>query len=189
MIVVNFYGGPGVGKSTAAAKIFYELKTRGVRSELVGEFAKELVYNRAYTVLSDQLYLFSEQAHRLRMLDKYGVQVAICDSPLLLSPIYGKEKNLVDMALREYSKYDNYNFVLERVESYLKDDARKASFEQAHQKDMQILALLRQNNIPYSMIGNVLDITSEDLDSLAEEAKKSDSIKKPPFNDEPWKAA
>lgn len=188
MIVVNFYGGPGIGKSTAAAKAFYELKIRGVRCELVGEFAKELVYNRAYTVLSDQLYLFSEQAHRLRMLERYGVQTAVCDSPLFQNLVYGEE-DLLDIAMREYKRYENVNYFLHRVESFLKDDNRSTGLEQARQKDEQTLALLRQHDIPYSVIENILDIESCGWDSLAEKAKKNNSVKKPPANDEPWKTA
>ena len=46
MICINFYGGPGIGKSTMAAKMFAALKTAGVKTELVGEFAKDLVYDR-----------------------------------------------------------------------------------------------------------------------------------------------
>ena len=43
MKVINFYGGPGVGKSTKAAGMFYKMQLAGYSVELVNEFAKECV--------------------------------------------------------------------------------------------------------------------------------------------------
>jgi adenylylsulfate kinase-like enzyme len=34
-VAINFYGGPGSGKSTMAAAVFAELKSRNVEVELV----------------------------------------------------------------------------------------------------------------------------------------------------------
>ena len=189
MICLNFFGGPGVGKSTAAAKMFYELKTRDVRCELVGEFAKELVYNRAYSVMGDQLYLFAEQAHRLRMLEQYGVQIAICDSPLLLAPVYGQKEDLTSLAIAENDKYNNINYVIARHDHFLKADKRSTKLSEAKQKDLQILALLRSHSIPYELIYDVLDIEPNVIDAIAKAAKQEENVKKPPMPDEPWKVA
>lgn len=41
--VINLIGGPGSGKSTTAAGLFFRMKSMGVRCELVTEYAKELV--------------------------------------------------------------------------------------------------------------------------------------------------
>lgn len=43
-LVVNLFGGPGCGKSTTMARLFADLKTRGLNVEMVSEFAKDLVY-------------------------------------------------------------------------------------------------------------------------------------------------
>lgn len=45
MIIINLYGSPGSGKSTAAAYIFSKLKMKGVECELVTEVAKDLVWD------------------------------------------------------------------------------------------------------------------------------------------------
>lgn len=45
MLVVNLYGAPCAGKSTAAAYIFSRLKMAGVNCELITEFAKDMVYD------------------------------------------------------------------------------------------------------------------------------------------------
>ena len=80
MKVLNFYGGAGIGKSTIAADIFSKLKRKGHKTELVGEYAKWLWYQTATDIVQDQLYLFAEQVHRLKTLERYGVEYAVCDS-------------------------------------------------------------------------------------------------------------
>lgn len=53
MIVVNLYGGPGVGKSTGAAYVFARLKEAGVVAELVTEFAKDLTWGHSRAILDE----------------------------------------------------------------------------------------------------------------------------------------
>ena len=60
---------------------FSKLKRRGYKTELVGEYAKWLWYQNATDIVRDQLYLFAEQVHRLKTLQAYGVEYAVCDSP------------------------------------------------------------------------------------------------------------
>lgn len=58
-LVINIFGGPGVGKSTVAAGLFYRLKCLHYSVELVEEFAKYLVYQGMVDVLRrDQLRVF-----------------------------------------------------------------------------------------------------------------------------------
>lgn len=88
MKVLNFFGGADIGKSTIAADVFSKLKRKGYKTELVGEYAKWLWYQNATEIVEDQLYLFAEQAHRTKTLAKYGVEYAVCDSPLPLNITY-----------------------------------------------------------------------------------------------------
>lgn len=44
MKVINFFGAPGAGKSTEAARTYVALKDRGVNVELVREVAKDLAW-------------------------------------------------------------------------------------------------------------------------------------------------
>lgn len=147
MIVVNLFGGAGVGKSTLAADVFTELKQKNIRSELVGEYAKELVYERAYDVLEDQLYLFAEQAHRLHKMAKYGVQVAVCDSPLLLSIAYNRNQNddtLTKLIIETHNKYDNMNYFIQRRNSYWAADKRSGSLDKAIAMDNKIANMVKE---------------------------------------------
>ena len=57
-LVVNLFGAPGSGKSTAAAYIFALLKMAGINAELVTEFAKDKVWEEAKAAFENQQYLF-----------------------------------------------------------------------------------------------------------------------------------
>lgn len=47
-LVVNLIGGPGCGKSTTTAGLFYELKKKGYNCEMSLEFAKDKVYEESF---------------------------------------------------------------------------------------------------------------------------------------------
>ena len=47
-LCVNLFGGPGIGKSTTAAGVFNLLKLHGIETELITEFAKDLVWEERY---------------------------------------------------------------------------------------------------------------------------------------------
>ena len=53
MKVINLFAGPGTGKSTTAAGLFYKMKSKGYMVELVTEFAKDLVYQESFFRLKD----------------------------------------------------------------------------------------------------------------------------------------
>ena len=85
--IINLFGGPGIGKSTIAARVFSELKERHVSCELVTELAKDITWEETHKLLDNQLWLYSEQFRRqFRLLDK--VDFVITDSPLLMYCVY-----------------------------------------------------------------------------------------------------
>ena len=67
-IVINLIGGPGSGKSTAAAELFAFLKKAGRSCEVAWEFAKDKVFEESYRVLDDQIYIFAKMYHKLYRL-------------------------------------------------------------------------------------------------------------------------
>ena len=64
-LIVNFYAGPGAGKSTMVAHTFAELKWRGINCELVTEYAKDKVWEKSFETLENQFYVSAKQYHRL----------------------------------------------------------------------------------------------------------------------------
>lgn len=81
-LIVNFFGGPGTGKSTTTAHVFSLLKWKGYNCEMALEYAKEKVWEGSLDVLDDQIYLFGEQYHRIKILEN-KVDIISCDSPFL----------------------------------------------------------------------------------------------------------
>jgi hypothetical protein len=88
MQIINLYGGPGSGKSTLAAHLFTKLKIGGWRAELVGEAAKELIYQGSTRQLQNQLGMFMRQYLKLVDLQESGCQVAVADSPLFYNILF-----------------------------------------------------------------------------------------------------
>lgn len=119
--VINMIGGPGAGKSTTAAGVFFMLKLMNVRCELVTEFAKELTYDENWTDLKRQLYVTAEQERRQRRLVG-KVDFIVTDSPLLLGVAYvtdERERHAVERSARSlFDSYKNLNFYIERAKPY-----------------------------------------------------------------------
>ena len=156
--VINFYGGPCSGKSTAAAGLFYKMKLLGYSVELVDEFAKECVWESNIPMLRDQLWILAHQHRKiLRLSGK--VDYVITDSPVLLSPIYREVygtplySDLIDkLALECYEMYDNINFMLSRPRENFEQDGRAQDETQSVQIDLEILNQFQTLNIPYTQI-------------------------------------
>lgn len=114
--VINFFAGPGAGKSTCATGVQSALKRLGKNSEYVPEYAKELAWKEDRNGLKDQFHVFGEQHFRQSMMIG-KVDYLVCDSPLVLGVIYAPPA-LPD-CFREtiwwaFNQYDNYNFYVNR---------------------------------------------------------------------------
>ena len=159
MVVINLFGGPGTGKSTTAAGLFYEMKSRGYKVELVTEFAKDLVYQESYFRLKDQLMILARQNHKLWVL-KDKVDYAIVDSPLLLSQHYYQdngdysEKLFKDFVLDTYNRYDNLNIFLQRnIEEHpYQEYGRSQTLDEAIEIDKSIKDILKSVKAEYKTI-------------------------------------
>lgn len=153
-VVINLTGAPGAGKSTGAAKLFYELKTLGINCELVSEFAKDKTWEHNATALNCQEYIFGKQSYRLKRC-RDEVDVIITDSPLPLTIIYTHDelikKPLTDLVMAVYNSYDNINFFINRVKPY-NPKGRNQTAEESDALSAEIKNLYQQFNIPYTEI-------------------------------------
>lgn len=86
-IVINFFAGPGSGKSTTAAALYSEMKLQGYSVELVREYVKNWAWEGKVPNKYDQVYLFGKQARAEYSLYK-KVDYIITDSPILQSGFY-----------------------------------------------------------------------------------------------------
>lgn len=119
--VINIFAGPGAGKSTTAAILFGRMKLRGLKTELVTEYAKDKVWEKSFGVLGNQLYVFGKQYHKLWRLQE-EVDYAVVDSPLAMSLYYGKAcgDTFKKLVIEEHNRWPSLNIFLERVKPYQK---------------------------------------------------------------------
>lgn len=170
MKVINLFAGPGAGKSTTAAGLFYNLKRRGLKVELVTEYAKELVYQGHLNTLSDQVYVLAKQNKRLeRLRDK--VDYVITDSPLLLTSYYIKysksPQSLVKLTEDLFNSYDNINIFIERNKPYIKY-GRLGDEKEAREADAGILKMLTE----YKSLLDGDDIVDNAIDYIESKGNK-----------------
>jgi len=157
MKVINLFGGPGAGKSTTAAGLFFLMKTDpSIRSvELVTEFAKDLVYAERFKELegNNQLYITAKQFSRLKRLSNQ-VDYAITDSPIIQSLMYTPRDYFPSFGslLKEiYSSFDNINIFIKRVKPY-KKYGRAQTEEESDVIGNNIWHFLSINDISYSAV-------------------------------------
>lgn len=149
---INFFAGPGAGKSTTAAETFVILKRRGLKVELITEYAKELEWEGNHKKMANQAYLFGKQLQRQERI-RDQVQFAVTDSPILLGLVYATQypASFHPFCLDMFNRFDNLNFFIRRVKPYMKY-GRSQSEDEARQVDLRVLAMLQLNNIPYQEI-------------------------------------
>jgi nicotinamide riboside kinase len=150
MKTINIFGGPGSGKSTTASGLFHEMKKHWIQSEYVQEFAKELVWSDSSHMLSEQNYIFAEQEHRLNRLRR-KVDVAVADSPLLLSSFYAPPEypdSFHQSVFDFFHTYDNLNIFVERSHEYMLEGRLQSEVE-ADTMASKMKEYLTANGIPF----------------------------------------
>lgn len=152
MRVINLFGGPGAGKSTTAAGLFYLMKSEGMKVELVTEYAKDLTYEGADARFRNQLYILAKQDQRLRRLEGQ-VDYVVTDSPLLLSLAYAKPPWTAPWfeaaVLGTVETYKNFNVEVLRVKPY-QTYGRSQTEREARSLDTTITNILTfRSNSPH----------------------------------------
>lgn len=159
-------GGSGIGKSTAAAGLYHEMKQQGMNVELVREYVKMWAWTGNKVGQYDQIYIFGKQARSEYML--YGkVDFIITDSPIILGPVYEKfynngESMIEEAAIKFLKKADNngvehINFLLERKKEF-NPEGRYETEDQAKEVDLEVRKFIGYNNIKHTIV----DCTNED---------------------------
>lgn len=156
MKVINLFAGPGSGKSTTAAGLFYHMKCAGVEVELVQEYAKDMVWEGRHNILEDQIYIFAKQQRRIARLKNHGLQWVITDSPIPLGLCYTKPEDqsdaFQDLVMQVFNSYENYNFYLTRNVQYNPNGRNQKTEQEAMQVDDKLTHMLSSNQIPYMTV-------------------------------------
>lgn len=151
---INLFGGPGTGKSTTAAWLYYELKQRSFSVELVGEYVKSWAYQKRQIQQFDQVYLFGKQMqYEYRYLSN-EIKNTVTDSPTLLSSVYARLYNPTSKVWKhlfelnkEYDKSNPYfNVFLIRSSSIeYQQEGRYQTFDEAVKVDKLIRDTLEKH--------------------------------------------
>jgi len=166
--IINIFGGPGIGKSTTAARIYNELQLKGYECDLPYEFPKQVAWEENKSQITDQFYICANQ-HR-GIVRSYGkVDYIILDSPILLSLVYKDRyhkgypttlygESFDKFVLDVFSRYDNMNFLIQRTEESFTEEGRLQTKEESIQIDKEIELILVNNDIDYIPVVQSLDI-------------------------------
>jgi|LakMenEpi03Aug12_release.lakeMendotaPanAssembly.Ray.scaffolds.fasta_scaffold315263_2 hypothetical protein len=153
-LIVNLFGGPGVGKSTLAAGTFFCLKQQKISCELVTEYAKTLTWENRHSTLECQPYVFGKQLYSLEVLiDK--VDVIITDSPICLSLFYKADRyppSFSQSVIDIFNSFQNTNYYIERCNDDYDSSGRLSSINMARKIDEKILTFLEEFYISYENI-------------------------------------
>ncbi len=159
--IINLFGGPGIGKSTQAAGLYYEMKKLNMNVEMPYEFPKLLAWDKSYEMVKDQLYVLANQHRNIARL--YGqVDYIVVDSPIMLSLVYkNRYSNDLDYPAAFYGftfnefvvdlhkQYNSINIVLERDDSMFQTDGRFQDLVESKEIDNDITNVLKQYDIDY----------------------------------------
>lgn len=158
-VVVNMLGGSGIGKSTTAAGLYYNMKLAGMNVELVREYVKVLAWQGTPIGQFDQVNIFGEQCKLEHTL--YGkVDYIVTDSPILLAPIYEvfhhgssimEEAAIKFLNKAESEGVKHVNILLGRNKPY-DTRGRYQTEEEAAVVDKMALDFLEKNSMPYHIL-------------------------------------
>jgi nicotinamide riboside kinase len=149
--IINLYGGPGTGKSTSAAYLFYLLKTKGINAELVREYVKDWAWEGRTPSVYDQLYFLGKQIRKESML--YGKCTAlVTDSPVLQNAYYAAKTGPPIEAFYKQSEADGHRHLhvfLKRSKPY-NPAGRYQTEAQAKECDGEITKLLMSMGVRFT---------------------------------------
>ena len=172
--ILDMFGGPGCGKSTTAAYIYYRLKDANRNSELVREYVKDWAWQDRKITAFDQPYILGKQLHREAPL--YGkVEFIVTDSPLLLSIYYAQRhsparvaRGVEETVLGFYEQvaalgHHHQHIMLKRSKPYC-TAGRYQDEQGARDIDNHLMALMDHLDMPYIEIGT----NRKELDDLVD---------------------
>lgn len=156
LAVVNFFGGPGVGKSTLAAELFAKMKKKNFNVELIHEAAKEFVWEEWSHIFGEQDYIFAHQHRLIRRLTRHNIDYAVVDSSILLSLFYMPDdfpQSFRPFVRDVFDSYDNINILLDRNPDlpYIQT-GRNESEQQAIEIDEKVRQYFMDAGIPHHRI-------------------------------------
>lgn len=180
--IVSLYGGPGAGKSTSAAYLYYLMKASGVNAELVREYVKDWAWEGRKINTYDQIYFLGKQVRKESML--FGkVDWLVTDCPIMMSQYYasvyctpGLAEGIRAAVQAFYQQtlddgHEHYHVLLTRTKPYVAEGRYQTEAE-AKEIDKGVAKMLFE--LEAKGMGKVIECSSDSafLKSLWEQIKK-----------------
>jgi len=160
-VIINFMGGPGVGKSTQSAGLFTEMKKHHMDVEITFEVAKMIAWEENFSAVKDQFYITANQHRNISRL--FGkVEYIIVDSPIILGTIYKDIYNTIpeypsmfydssfdDFLMSLFKKYVSLNIFLKRDDTSYNEKGRFQTLHESKIIDEMIMKKLIEHEIPF----------------------------------------
>lgn len=158
--VINFFAGPGAGKTAMMLGTAAKLKFMEMNVEIAPEYAKVGEWEgRTGKIRSDQGYIAAKQNFRQHILAG-EVQIIVSDGPILLGHIYGKLNPSTPPEFYPYldalfNRFDNLNFFVQRSTEEGKrymQKGRSQNRPEAEQKDNEVHQMLIDKGITFHYV-------------------------------------
>jgi hypothetical protein len=160
-LIINFFGGPGIGKSTQSSGLFTEMKKHHMDVELTFEFPKLFAWEENFSAIKDQFFITANQHRNITRL--YGkVKYIIVDSPIILGMVYkaryASKPEYPGMFYNEtfdtflidlFKKYNSLNILLTRDDKSYNENGRFQNLNEAKEIDDDIKNSLISHDIPF----------------------------------------
>jgi len=169
VLVINLFGAPGAGKSSLAFLISAYLKMHysDLSVECPNEIAKMVCYDEAPKALKCQMYIAGLQQWQIERCEGY-VDIVVCDSPVLLSPMYAEEggqnlpESFTEVCRHYHDKYPSLNYFVMRTHPY---DTRARFHSEEDSKRIAlkiagIVSALPHHEVVFSSEDDARDIAS-----------------------------
>lgn len=168
MKIINLFGAPSAGKSTAMLGLTYQMKMMGLSVENTPEFFKEMIYEDGRAELfGGQLYVLGEQNRRIaRLVGKNDF--AVTDCPLPLIGFYTSEDyvpGFKEFVKNLNNKYSNINYLILRKHEF-ENEKRVHGEEEATKIEQDLPKYLENLGIKYKTFESSNNLVNELIEDL-----------------------
>jgi len=160
--VINLYGGPSIGKSVLAARLYGEMACNPTIGcvEQVNEYAKLLVWKKHHETLSHQPTVTQGQIGHFAAIGQ--CDFIVTDSPIDLGLIYASTEHLEETrTLIEEFKLDNphseINILLKRERKGFQEVGKVHDESESIKKDQEVKDMLIDLEKDFIEVSNMID--------------------------------
>ena len=159
--IINMISGPCSGKSVLAADLFVHMKKKGIHVEYLQEYAKKLVWLKAFEMLNNQHLVSYKYYKSIKALSECNdIDYIILDSSLI-NGLYYNRNNLNNLSnvektealiLKYFEEFDNINFFVKRGKHEYEQAGRLESEQESKSIDIHLEKILHHYEISFNTV-------------------------------------